>query len=170
MPNTSTALFTPALPEPLEPGLNFCANALKIGEFTARSPLLPPTQPVKGFVYLTSQNQNPFGSLIAFTWWRETRSRDSCSRRSGKTISQNPARLQGRSRTIRSWRSKTLNCISLAANAPLSRVPPAVAPTRRSRASRPGRPNVAKRPTRLPARLTSLRARTGLRAQVRACR
>ncbi len=170
VPNTSTALFTPALPEPLEPGLNFCANASKIGEFTARSPLLPPTQPVKGFVYLTSQNQNPFGSLIALYLVARDPISGFVLRRSGKPISQNPARLQGRSRTIRSWRSKTLNCISLAANAPLSRVPPAVAPTRRSRASRPGRPNVAKHPTRLPARLTSLRARTGLRAQVRACR
>jgi hypothetical protein len=65
VPHTSTALFTPTLPEPLEPGLNFCANASKIGELTVHSPLLPPTQPLKGFVYLASQNQNPFGSLIA---------------------------------------------------------------------------------------------------------
>jgi hypothetical protein len=60
-----TATFTGTLPEPLQPGLNFCADASKIGEVTIRSPLLPPTQPLKGFVYLATQNQNPFGSLIA---------------------------------------------------------------------------------------------------------
>jgi hypothetical protein len=65
VPHTSTALFTPTLPEPLQEGLNFCANASKIGELTVHSPLLPPTQPLKGFVYLATQNQNPFGSLIA---------------------------------------------------------------------------------------------------------
>ena len=57
--------FTGTLPEPFEPGVNFCANASKIGEVTIRSPLLPPTQPLKGFVYLATQNENPFGSLIA---------------------------------------------------------------------------------------------------------
>jgi hypothetical protein len=65
VPHTSTALFTPTLPEPLQEGLNFCANASKIGELTVHSPLLPPTQPLKGFVYLATQNENPFGSLIA---------------------------------------------------------------------------------------------------------
>jgi hypothetical protein len=65
VPHTNTALFTPTLPNPLEQGLNFCANASKIGELTVHSPLLPPTQPLKGFVYLATQNQNPFGSLIA---------------------------------------------------------------------------------------------------------
>jgi hypothetical protein len=65
VPNTSTALFTPTLPEPLQEGLNFCADASKIGEVTVHSPLLPPTQPLKGFVYLATQNENPFGSLIA---------------------------------------------------------------------------------------------------------
>jgi hypothetical protein len=65
VPHTSTAVFTPTLPEPLQEGLNFCANASKIGELTVHSPLLPPTQPLKGFVYLATQNQNPFGSLIA---------------------------------------------------------------------------------------------------------
>jgi hypothetical protein len=67
-PGNKTALFT-ATPKPPfespEPGLNTCENASKIGEFTIRSPLLPATQPLKGFAYLATQNQNPFGSLIA---------------------------------------------------------------------------------------------------------
>jgi hypothetical protein len=57
--------FTGTLPEPLQPGVNFCADASKIGELTVKSPLLPSGQFLKGFVYLATQNENPFGSLVA---------------------------------------------------------------------------------------------------------
>jgi hypothetical protein len=58
-----TPSFTPALPEPLQQGANFCSDASKIGTATIHSPLLP--RPLTGAVYLASQNENPFGSLIA---------------------------------------------------------------------------------------------------------
>ena len=62
-PGFSTTTFTGALAEPLLGGVNFCPDASKIGEVTIHTPLLP--NPLKGFVYLASQNENPFGSLIA---------------------------------------------------------------------------------------------------------
>jgi uncharacterized repeat protein (TIGR01451 family) len=60
-----TAGFTPALPEPLQPGVNFCADASKVGTVEIASPLLPPGQHLRGSVYLATQNANPFGSLLA---------------------------------------------------------------------------------------------------------
>ena len=58
--------FTPGVQSPS------CPDAAKIGEVTIKTPLLPASQPLKGFVYLASpQNfgsfpqENPFGSLVA---------------------------------------------------------------------------------------------------------
>jgi hypothetical protein len=63
LPGTQTATFTPRLPNPLEPGLNFCPDAAKIGTAKIKTPILP--NPIQGAVYLATQNENPFGSLIA---------------------------------------------------------------------------------------------------------
>jgi hypothetical protein len=55
--------FGSPLGEKLESGVNFCPDASKIGEVTITVPVL--ANPLKGSVYLASQNSNPFGSLIA---------------------------------------------------------------------------------------------------------
>jgi hypothetical protein len=52
-----TDLFTPGIGEP------FCPDASKIGTVEFKVPVVE--NPLKGSIYLATQNQNPFGSLIA---------------------------------------------------------------------------------------------------------
>ena len=69
-----TNLFTPRVPggtdaklageeAPFEPGINFCADASKIGTVRIKTPLLP--NPLEGTIYLAAQEANPFGSVMA---------------------------------------------------------------------------------------------------------
>jgi len=62
IPGEQIATFTPSLPAP---GASFCPDASKIGTVEITSPLLPAGQHVKGSVYLATQDENPFGSLVA---------------------------------------------------------------------------------------------------------
>jgi hypothetical protein len=68
----NNAIFSPRLPgsfgtegseASFQPGVNFCSDAAKIGEAEVRTPILP--HPLKGAVYLATQNENPFGALLA---------------------------------------------------------------------------------------------------------
>lgn len=52
-----TDLFTPTLPA------SFCPDSAKIGTVEFKIPVIE--HPLKGSVYLATQNQNPFGSLVA---------------------------------------------------------------------------------------------------------
>jgi hypothetical protein len=62
-PPSRTATFTERLPSPLQQGMNFCPDAAKLGTVKIKTPILP--HPIEGSVYLATQNENPFGSLLA---------------------------------------------------------------------------------------------------------
>jgi hypothetical protein len=63
VPGDPAATFAGELPKNWQEGEGFCPSASKIGTAKITTPLLH--HPIEGAVYLATQNENPFGSLVA---------------------------------------------------------------------------------------------------------
>ena len=68
----STGALVPG-EEVIQPGLNFCSDASKIGSVRIKTPLLE--EELTGSIYLAAQEANPFGSLMAIYFVAEDRER-----------------------------------------------------------------------------------------------
>jgi hypothetical protein len=68
----STGVLVPG-EDVIQPGLNFCADASKIGSVRIKTPLLEGE--LTGSIYLAAQEANPFGSLMAIYFVAEERER-----------------------------------------------------------------------------------------------
>ena len=70
LPSVQSTIFSPELPEPLQPGVSTCQDAAKIGTVKIISPLLPAGQFIEGSLYLATPapegeaGKNPFDALV----------------------------------------------------------------------------------------------------------